>query len=143
MAAGPIGGDSPEYREAVAENADDDTFTRQLADLSRLLVEVYATTLPREEKIKRKAAIISAFQERLVAQAPTLSRPRATVQLGKISINNALLSLYRLYSSDVPLLRAYWERRCDSDLRKFMQAAQALARMGDVKAQMKAELGTS
>lgn len=138
-----FGENSPEYRDAVAENADNDTFTRELADLSKQLEEVYETSLPREEKMARKAAAISAFQERLLAQAPTLFQTESYRSLGKISINNAILSLYRLYSSDIPLLRAYWERRCGSDLRMFMGAAQALSKKGDVKAQMKAALGPS
>jgi hypothetical protein len=53
--------------------------------------------------------------------------------------NNAFLSLYRLYSDDIPRLRSHWERRCGSDLRRFMEAAKALANKGDVNALMRAE----
>jgi len=136
-----FGADSREYRDAMGENTDAGTFMRQLADLSTQLQDVYATTLSREEKIARKAVLIASFQERFAAQAATLFQTETYRSLGKITVNNAVLSLYRLYSNDVPLLRMYWDRRCGGDLRRFMEAARAFAKKGDVKTQMRAELG--
>jgi hypothetical protein len=56
-------------------------------------------------------------------------------------VNNAYLSLYSLYSDDVPLIRSYCEKLCGGDLRCLLKDARALARRGDVKAQMRRALG--
>ena len=56
-------------------------------------------------------------------------------------MNNALLSLYSLYSDDVPLLRSWFEERCGSSLRRFMESMKELAKHGDVKAQIRTGLG--
>jgi predicted aminopeptidase len=135
-----FGEDSPEYRGAQDEYSDGQEFTALLAALSARLEPVYSEAIPREQKLIRKASLISEFQADLASKAATLFRTKPYSTLGALPVNNALLSLYRLYSNDVPLLRSYWEQRCGSDLKRFITAAVALAKTGDVKAQMRAAL---
>jgi predicted aminopeptidase len=137
---GRYGTDSKEYRAAVEENADSETFTALLRNLSGELDSLYRGSQSREEKMLRKAEIIGHFKNRLAGDLASRFHTDAYRSLGALSLNNAFLSLYSLYSDDIPLLRAYWERRCDSSLRRFMEAMKALAGRGDVKALMREEL---
>ena len=137
------GQESPEYRAAVDQQADSATFIDLLRGVSRELDVVYKGPGSREEKLAQKARIIGDFQERLAEERATRFRTEGYRDLGNLRLNNAYLSLYSLYSNDVPLLRSYWEKRCGSDLRAFMQRAAAFAKKGDVKSQMRAELASS
>jgi predicted aminopeptidase len=137
------GSQSKEYQAAVDQAADSTTFIGLLHDLSTELDAVYKDQQSREQKLSRKARIIEDFQQRLGGELAARFRTEGYRDLGKLRLNNAYLSLYRLYSDDLPLLRSYWERRCGSDLRAFMKAAIALAKKGDVKTQMRAELASS
>jgi predicted aminopeptidase len=137
------GPQSKEYLDAVDQQADSATFIGLLSGLSEELRAVYKGPQLREEKLSRKAEIIDDFQKRLGGELAARFRTEGYRGLGKIRLNNAYLSLYSLYTDDVPLLQSYWERRCGSDLRTFMQAAIALSKKGDVKAQMRAELASS
>jgi len=56
-------------------------------------------------------------------------------------INNAWLSLYALYTDDLPLPGSYWESRCGSDVRRFLAEERRLAAHGDVLDQMRRALG--
>ena len=134
---------SREYRSAMDQRADAETWTGLLHGLAVELDAVYQGALSREEKLVRKAVIIDAFQARIAAERSTLFRTEAYRVPGTPSINNALLSLYRLYTGDVPLLRSYWRERCGGDLRRFMEEARAMARKGDVLQQMRTELAGS
>jgi predicted aminopeptidase len=127
-----FGGDSAEYRAAVEGKADADTLSAMLHGLSVDLEEVYASGRPREEKLAEKARIIAAFRETLSLEKSTRFRTEAYRRIGTIRIDNAVLSMYRLYSDGVPALRAYWRDRCGSDLRRLVEAAKSLgARMLD------------
>ncbi|MGA2976099.1 MAG: aminopeptidase [Spirochaetia bacterium] len=134
------GQDSTEYRNAIDEDADLATFIALLKGLSVELDAVYKSTLSREEKLDRKAQIIGAFKQRLGGELASRFHSASYKDLGKLPINNAYLSLYSLYSDDIPLLRSYWEKKCGSDLKRFMEAAKKLAQTGDVKALMRKEL---
>jgi predicted aminopeptidase len=141
--AARYGKDSTEYRSAVAENDDQETFTSLLRDLSARLRVVYEGEGSREEKLKEKARIIDAFRTELSTEAPGKFKTEAYRKLGSIPLNNAVLSLYSLYSDDVPLLRSYWQKRCGGDLRAFVAAAVRLSAKGDVPALMRRELASS
>jgi predicted aminopeptidase len=137
------GAQSPELRTAREEDADTRTFIALLQGVTQTLTALYAGPATREEKLSRKAQILDEFQKSLVEKAATLFHTEGYRKLGHLSLNNAYLSLYSLYSDDIPLLRSYWQERCGSDLRRFMQAAEALAKKGDVKALMRAELSAA
>jgi predicted aminopeptidase len=135
---------SAEYRSAVDSRADYDTFLSILAGVKGELRAVYDSSLSREEKLARKAAVIATFKEGWAKNEAPRFRSADYRRIADIPINNAYLSLYDLYSGDIPLLRDYYERRCGSDLRRFVGAVKLLAgKGGDVKARMKSELETS
>jgi predicted aminopeptidase len=134
---------SKEFLDAVDQQADSALFIGLLRGLSDELNAVYKGPQSREEKLSRKAQIINDFQNRLGGERAARFRTEGYRDLGKLRLNNAYLSLYSLYTDDVPLLRSYWEKRCASDLRTFMQAAITLSKKGDVKAQMREQLASS
>jgi predicted aminopeptidase len=134
------GESSPEYRGAVDEKADSDLFLSLLQGLSARLRAVYQGGMPREEKLRQKAQIIEEFRRGLNGpQAPKFRTPEYG-HLEKITLNNAVLSLYSLYSDDIPLLRSWFETRCGSSLERFMQSMKELSAHGDVKAQIRRTL---
>jgi predicted aminopeptidase len=122
------GVDSDEYRAAVTEDEKSQIFISLLQSLARELESLYGGPDTRMEKLARKAEIIGDFKSRFST---------AYKGFDKIPLNNAYLALYRLYSDDIPLLRAYWALRCGGDLSRFMKAAKYLADHGDVKALMR------
>jgi predicted aminopeptidase len=128
---GRYGEDSEEYRAAGVEDEGARNFIALLQSLSRELEVLYGGSDTRQEKLRRKAEIIADFKSRYSS---------AYKGFDKIPLNNAYVALYRLYSDDIPLLRAYWALRCGGDLRRFMKAAEYLAGRGDVKALMRGAL---
>ena len=131
------GMDSEEYQSAVAEHEDTQTYIALLQGLSRELEALYRGTEDRSEKLLRKALIIEDFKTRFAGELASRFHTRAYQDAGNLPLNNAYLALFRLYSDDIPLLRAYWALRCGGDLRRFMKAAKDLAAHGDVKALMR------
>jgi len=132
---------SPEYRAAVDQKHDSNLFVSLLQGLAARLAPVYASRLSREEKLAQKARIIDEFTRGLADSRAAGFRTDDYAHLQKIALNNAYLSLYRLYTTDVPLLREWFERRCGGDLRRFMASMKELAARGDVKSQVRAALG--
>jgi predicted aminopeptidase len=128
---------SPEYRGAVDEKADSDLFVSLLHGLSARLRIVYEGGMPREEKLKQKAQIIEEFKRSLTGPNAPQFRTPVYGKLGTITLNNAVLSLYSLYSDDIPLLRAWFEQRCNGSLKRFMGSMKELAARGDVKSQLR------
>jgi predicted aminopeptidase len=131
---------SPEYRAAVDSKADSDLFISLLQWLSARLRAVYSGSFSREEKLARKALIIDEFKKGLTGETAPRFRTPGYGNLGKIPLNNAFLSLYSLYSDDVPLLRAWFEQRCGGSLKRFMESMEHLATHGDVITQVRNEL---
>ncbi len=134
------GAQSAEYRAALDEKADSERFASELMEMRQSLAQVYASADSRDEKLAKKAAMISAFRKRLAQEAGTWFRSPGYRKIGELPINNAFLSLYALYTEDVPLLRAYYAQRCNGDLKTFMLAMERLAKTGDVKKKLRAEL---
>jgi predicted aminopeptidase len=140
--AARYGADSAELRAAREEYEDSQTFISLLQGVAHTLTALYNGPASRGEKLARKAEILEEFRKSLAGEAASRFHTEGYRKLGSLSLNNAYLSLYSLYSDDVPLLRSYWQERCGSDLRRFMKAAEALAKKGDVKALMREELAT-
>ena len=130
---------SKEYQDAVDQKADFDLLLAELKNLSGELKKVYDKALSREETLAEKARIIAAFKDTFRQDAGRFRTPeyRAARDL---PLNNAYLSLYDLYTEDIPLLRSYEQTLCGGDLRTFMLAAERLSKKGDIKEQMRAEL---
>ncbi len=135
-----FGRDSPEYRQASDQAADQAAFVTLLHDLSQKLSAMYAEPITRQEKLDRKARMFSDFNATLAEEKATLFRTESYRGIGELSLNNAYLALYSLYADDVPLLRSYGEKVCGGSLKRFVVQAKALAKRGDVKAQMRQAL---
>ena len=135
------GAASQEYHDAVDSQADADLFVSVLHGLSEKLKAVYALPITREQKLARKAEVIDEFKRELAIGEGPRFRTGAYGHLEKLQLNNAYLSLYSLYSDDVPLLRDWFSQRCGGSLRLFMASMKDLAAYGDVKAQVRRALG--
>jgi predicted aminopeptidase len=135
------GEDSPEYRGAQEEYADSQAFIGLMQGLQQRLKTLYEGNLLPDGKRAEKKRIIGEFTAALADGSLAHFRTAGYQKLDRIRINNAYLSLYSLYSSDVPLLRSFWQERCGSDLRQFMKRMEELSRKGDVKAQIRSEMG--
>jgi predicted aminopeptidase len=135
------GEDSAEYRAAVDAQADSERFVSLLQDLAARLSPVYSSNVSRDEKLAEKKKIMDEFRRGLTDVAAPGFRTDAYTHLEKIPLNNAYLSLYRLYTSDVPLLRRWFLERCGGKLASFMASMKELAVHGDVKKQIRAALG--
>jgi len=134
------GEDSLEYRDAVDSQADADLFVSLLHGLSEKLRAVYATSITREEKLARKTEVIDEFKRGLAGEEAPRFRTSAYGHLEKLQLNNAYLSLYGMYTDDVPLLREWFVQRCGGSIRLFMESMKQLAARGDVKAQVRSGL---
>ena len=134
------GEDSPEYRDAVDSQADADLFVSLLHGLSEKLRAVYATSITREEKLARKTEVIDEFKRGLAGEGAPHFRTATYGHLEKLQLNNAYLSLYGMYTDDVPLLREWFVQRCGGSIRLFMESMKQLAARGDVKAQVRSGL---
>jgi predicted aminopeptidase len=132
---------SPQYWAAVDQKYDSDLFVSLLQGLAARLAPVYASSLSREEKLARKKQIMDEFRAGLADSRAAGFRTDDYTHLEKIPLNNAYISLYRLYTSDVPLLKEWFDRRCGGDLRRFMASMKELALHVDVKAQIRTALG--
>jgi predicted aminopeptidase len=135
-----FGEDSQEYRDARDLSHDSQTFAALLHELAQRLDAVYRGSASREDKLAEKSRMIEEFTKRLGGDLAMQFHTAGYRNLGSLKLNNAYLSLYSLYSDDIPLLREYWQTRCGSSLPRFMEAAKRLSRQGDVKALMRREL---
>jgi len=128
---------SSEYLAALDEIADGQAFESLVRGLYRTLDGVYRAPLSRQQKLDQKAQIIAAFQAEFEREKQTRFRTEGFRTMGAPRLNNAYLSLFSLYSDDIPLIRSYYEELCRGDLRRLVAQARALARRGDVKEQMR------
>ncbi len=131
---------SPDLQSAIDADADGRTLAEMLRGLASELDVVYQGPGTREEKLARKSSIIEGFRTRLGGELRGQFRTEEYRRASAMTINNAVLSLYRLYSGDDQLLRSYFELKCGGSLRAFLEAAKELARHGDVLREMRQQL---
>ena len=158
-----FGKDSPEYKAFCDEKADAADFLSHIGELKRELSVLYSSGLSREEAlpnreatvpdrettvpdretmIRRKSELIESFKERYARDYAPAYRTEEYRKFTDLPINNAYLSLYDLYSGDVPLLQTFFEEQCGSDLSLFVSQIKELAsKGGDVKERIRSELG--
>ena len=137
------GSDSPQVHDAEAQRADSELFVSLLHGLAVRLQSVYESGAPREEKLAQKKRIIDEFTAGLADGKALGFQTEGYAHLDRLRLNNAYLSLYRLYTDDVPLLKQWYDTHCGSDLTRFLKSMKELAAHGDVKAQIRTALGTS
>ncbi|MCX7787183.1 MAG: aminopeptidase [Spirochaetes bacterium] len=92
-----FGESSPEYATLEAWEKDQKTFLQEVQQLIRILEDLYATPLTREEKLRRKAILIQEFQQKFLASYEQLFQTESFKGFSKLPVNNAYLYLYRLY----------------------------------------------
>jgi predicted aminopeptidase len=129
--------------EALDQIADEKAFESLVGGLHAELDAVYRSSIGREQKLERKAELIAAFQADFESTKSARFRTEPFRAMRAPKVNNAYLSLFSLYSDDVPLIRSYYQKVCGSALRRLLVQARALARQGDVKAQMRRALFSS
>ena len=122
------GQESPEYRQAVGEQADNKLFLQFLKALTNALKEVYASPLSREEKLARKREVIADYQA--IYRRDYLPRYRTAAYRASadLPLNNAYLMLFNLYTDQIPLLTRYEKERCAASLRLFVEQVKRLAK---------------
>ena len=141
---GRYGTDSEVYREAVRGIADSDVFLEFLRRLRGALETVYEGRISRDEKLERKKEIIAAAKNEFKAEVVPLFQTEGYRASGELSINNAYISLYDLYTGDALLLQSYFSAVCGSDLAGFMRRITVLAKSGgDVRESMSKGLGAA
>jgi predicted aminopeptidase len=133
---------SPEYREAQDSQADSLLLLEFLKSVRATLETLYASGLPRSETLAEKRRIIEEAQERYRQQYLPRYQTKGYRSVSRLPLNNAYISLYALYTDDVPILREYWERVCGGDLRLFMLRVKEIVRApGDPLRQIREQLG--
>jgi predicted aminopeptidase len=135
------GGESPEYQAASDSEADSRAYAAYLRGLIAELEELYRSAASREEKLARKAEIISLSQERFRREYDTLFRGGDYQGFAELPVNNAYLELYRLYYEGNSFYRDLYERS-GRDLRRYIAAARTLGgREKDPKETLRKALG--
>lgn len=124
------GRDSPQYRAAQAEVADDDAWRAILLGLYADLDTVYQDAgLSAEQKLARKHEVLATLLARVDA-SPLSDKHwyRGVVALGPW--NNARLAQFRTYNDDRPAFQAVLDRN-DGDLGAFMRDVERITRDAD------------
>jgi predicted aminopeptidase len=126
----------PALAAARDDERQSDLFTRELTRLRDALGRVYATSAPRAEKLRAKAAAIAAWRDhfRTVVQ-PQLTGGAYSWVLDddQVEFNNAFLLAFERYHGELDLFDALWEDE-GQDLPATIQALVALADEEDPRA---------
>ena len=138
--AGSVGTGSGEYQQALDQIADERAFEERVRGLRGALEGVYGSPVSRERKLQDKERLLTAFQNEFEREKQDRFRTEGFRAMHAPRLNNAYLSLFSLYSDDIPLIRSYFEKLCDGDLRRLLADSRAMARRGDVKEQMRRAL---
>ena len=129
------GRESPQYGDAVAEQEDSAIFLDFINNLRARLQAVYGSDLSREEMLARKAEIIRAALVEYREKVVPLYKSKAYKGAVDLPINNAYISLFDLYTKDIPLLREYYRSLCGSDLAVFIKKVKEISRSSKDMAQ--------
>ena len=93
------------------------------------LDEMYKSSIPREEKLKRKEEIIAAAKIRFDEDYDVLFKTDNYRGFSKLPVNNAYFELYRLYYEQDNFFKDLFERS-GKDLPNFIKAAKTLNKRG-------------
>jgi predicted aminopeptidase len=138
--AGTFGEDSPEYAAMTEGEADSARYVAFLHGLIDELESLYATGLPREEKLRKKEEIIAAARERFRENYGELFHSDAYQGFLRLPVNNAYLELFRLYYAKDNYLKDFYLRSGGS-LKKFIEAAKTLREDGNPRTRLEKALG--
>jgi predicted aminopeptidase len=128
---GTFGADSEEYLAMVHAEADTQTYLAFIRGLIEELDALYRRDdINREEKLRQKAAIIRASQEKFEAGYDTLFLGEGYRGFAQLEVNNAYLELFRLYYAEDRFFRDLYDRS-GRDLPRFIAAAKTLSPRGE------------
>jgi predicted aminopeptidase len=119
------GADSPEYRQALVADKDATTFASFLRGTVEQLQELYSSAADDAAKRAGKARIIAQRAEQFAKDAPVMFSNQGYAKYDMGQINNAVLDMYRLYESEPKVFQTYYEEKCGSNLRVFMEKMKA------------------
>jgi predicted aminopeptidase len=113
-----------------------------ISGLRKSLEAAYASDAGMEEKLARKAEIIKAAETEYREKVLPLFKSDAYKGADDLPLNNAYISLFDLYTKDIPLLKDFYARACGSDLAVFIQKIKEMARTSkDAAAAIRSSLG--
>ncbi|MDR1277998.1 MAG: aminopeptidase [Treponema sp.] len=135
-----FGTDSEEYRRMTRAEADNTAFLAFVRELTGELESLYAGDDPKEEKLRKKEAIIGAAKIRFDEEYDSRFTGENYRGFSAVTVNNAYLELFRLYYGGGDFYRDLYERS-GRDLPRFIAAAKTLNRKGDPKKQLTEALG--
>jgi len=136
-------GNSPVQRsDAEAARVDHAAYLSFIRGLIAELDEVYKSSIPREEKLKRKGEIIGNAKVRFETLYDSLFITENYRSFSKLPVNNAYLELYRLYYEEDKYFRDLYAK-AGRDLPEFIAAAKTLKtrKKGNPKAELEKALG--
>ncbi|MDR0718299.1 MAG: aminopeptidase [Treponema sp.] len=131
-----------EDRRGADLSADRDTFLKALMELKASLEAVYKDgALAREEKLLRKAEIISGFQTRFAGNYDSLYKTENYRGFSGLPINNAYLELYNLYYGEGDYFKELYEKS-GRNLKAFIEAAKSIkGKTEDPRSRLERALG--
>jgi len=126
--------------DAADTQADRAAYSAFIRGLIAELDELYKGSLPREEKLQKKAEIIEAAKVRFSASYEENFVTDNYRAFSELPINNAYLELFRLYHEEDHYYKDLYEKS-GSDLAKFISAAKTLKARGNPKEELERALG--
>jgi predicted aminopeptidase len=101
---------SARHLEALRRAEDERRFGRFLKRVMEELRELYASKLPQEEKLRRRQEVFSRSRRALLAQRPLYHYPDLVDLYTEARLNNAFLLALELYTVDLEIYQAVYER---------------------------------
>jgi predicted aminopeptidase len=127
-------------QEAADAKADGSAYIAFIQELIAELDRVYKSGANREEKLRQKAEIIAAAQERFAENYDTLYKTEQYRGFSTLRVNNVYLELYRLYYEENAWFKDLYTRS-GAGLPAFIAAAKTLTGKGaDPRAELKEKL---
>ena len=123
----PANGDDTAEAEAAEldAKADSETFRAFIRELTEELDEVYKSNISRDEKLRLKEVIIGESKIRFEENYETMFRTENYQGFIEMPINNAYLTLFRLYHEEERFYKDLYAQS-GSDLVKFIAAAKTV-----------------
>jgi len=124
------GADSAEYRNMLADQADNKRYVSFIQELIRELNELYESGRSGEEKLSEKEKIISAAKERFTAEYEKIFSGEGYRGFLEMPVNNAYLELYRLYYTEDSYIAGLFANS-GKTLPEFIAAAKSIPKKGN------------
>lgn len=122
---GPV---SAEYRQAVAEQHDNTLFLEFVMKLRAALATVYGEKISKTAMLAKKTETISEYMRLFDSTYLPRFQTERYRKLKGLSINNAYLMLFGLYTQQIPILARFNRVVCDGDLKQFMVEMKRLSK---------------